>query len=286
MRNSLLMILLLATSVFAMPQPSGWVNDYANILSLEEKMQLNALIESIEKNTTAEIAIITVKSLEGKPVEEVALNYLTAWGIGKKANNNGVVILVAPTERKYRIEVGYGAEGVITDARAGRIGREILALYFKEGKYGEGLIAAIEEIGGLLKNDPDIVATYSPRYEFFSALAPFMFFFGFVITILISIAASSRATPKQKWTTFMVSDGIFVGTLLFIGYWAAHIAYLVAGIFFLIIGFILFVQIMAGSYRGRSGWIFVGGGHFGRGPGGFGGFGGGTGGGGGASGGW
>jgi uncharacterized protein len=282
MRKLLFLLILLSTFAYALPQPSGWVNDYANILSLDEKMQLNTLIDSIEKNTTAEISIVTVPSLDGKPVEEVALNYLTEWGVGKKANDNGIVILVAPSERLYRIEVGYGAEGVVNDARAGRIGREILALYFKEKQYGEGLKLAVEEIGGLLKNDPDVVAEYSPRREFFNLLAPWIFFLGFFITGII--ARVSAYQKKNQFRTYCLSEGIFVVLLILIGIWAPFFAFFLAAPFFFIIGIIMHAAALARGKQFR-GWIWIGG-YGGKPGGGFGGFGGGSGGGGGASGGW
>lgn len=282
MRKLLFLLILLSTFAYALPPPSGWVNDYANILTLDEKMQLNNLIDSIEKNTTAEIAIVTVNSLEGKPVEEAALNYMTEWGVGKENNDNGIVILVSPSERLYRIEVGYGAEGVVTDARAGRIGREILALYFKEKKYGEGLHLAVEEIGGLLKNDTAIVAEYSPRKEFFNLLAPWIFFLGFFITIVIARVTAHQ--KKNQFKSYCVSEGIFVVLLILIGILAPYYAFLLAAPFFFIIGSITHAAALA---RGKQfhGWIGIGG-YGGRPGSGFGGFGGGTGGGGGSSGGW
>jgi uncharacterized protein len=282
MKKFLFLLILLSTFAYALPQPSGWVNDYANILSLDEKMQLNTLIDSIEKNTTAEITIVTVQSLEGKPVEEVALNYLTEWGVGKKSNDNGIIILVAPNDRLYRIEVGYGAEGVINDARAGRIGREILALYFKEKQYGKGLQIAVEEIGGLLKNDPEIVAEYTPRKEFFNAIAPWIFFLGFIITSMIARLSAIR--KQRKFTAFCISQGLFVMLLILIGIWVPHIAFLLAAPFFFIIGMIMYAAALASGQQ-FHGWIPMGG-MGGRPGGGFGGFGGGSGGGGGASGGW
>ncbi len=282
MKKFLFLLILLSTFAYALPQPSGWVNDYANILSLDEKMQLNTLIDSIEKNTTAEITIVTVQSLEGKPVEEVALNYLTEWGVGKKSNDNGIIILVAPNDRLYRIEVGYGAEGVINDARAGRIGREILALYFKEKQYGKGLQIAVEEIGGLLKNDPSIVAEYTPRKEFFNAIAPWIFFLGFIITSMIARLSAIR--KQRKFTAFCISQGLFVMLLILIGIWVPHIAFLLAAPFFFIIGMIMYAAALASGQQ-FHGWIPMGG-MGGRPGGGFGGFGGGSGGGGGASGGW
>ncbi len=278
----LILLLLLATFAIALPQPSGFVNDYANIIEPEWKAQLQTLISEIEKNTTAEISIVTVESLGDKSVEETGLQYLEEWGVGKKGNDNGIVILVAPNDREYRIEVGYGAEGAINDARAGRIGRDILALYFKEKRYGEGLYYAVEEIGGLLKNDPEIVATYTPRYEFFSTLAPFLFFFGFILTGIIGAIASKRETKQQKVTTFLIADLLLIATVFTIGFTIPHAAYVFGGVFFIVFGLITLLRIISGGGTG-GGFIWLGGG---RSSGGFGGFGGGTGGGGGASGKW
>lgn len=280
--KKLILLLLLATAVFALPQPTGVVNDYAKIIEPEWKLQLESLISSIEQNTTAEIAIVTVESLGDKSVEETGLQYLEEWGVGKKGNDNGIVILVAPNDREYRIEVGYGAEGAINDARAGRIGRDILALYFKEKRYGEGLYNAVEEIGGLLRNDPEIMATYTPKYEFFSTLAPFLFVFGFILTGIIGLIASKRETKQQKITTFLIADLLLIAAVFAVGFIVPHSAYLLGGLFFTIFGIITLVRIISGG-SGGGGFIFLGGG---RGSGGFGGFGGGSGGGGGASGKW
>jgi len=279
MLKSIAIFLLLSTIAFALPQPSGWVNDYANVIEPEWEPKLVALINEIEKNTTAEIAVVTVPSLEDKSVEELGLQYLEEWGVGKKTNDNGIVIIVAPNERKYRIEVGYGSEGAINDARAGRIGRDILALYFKEGRYGEGIYEAVNEIGGLLRNDPDIIASYSPRHEFFSNLAPFLFFFGFIITGII--ANFSATSKKRKFLKYCISEGVFIAILIFLGIWAPFFAFLLVAPFLFVIGLIIFASALARGMR-PGGGFWMGG----RSSGGFGGFGGGSGGGGGASGGW
>ena len=105
-------------------QPTGFVNDYAKILSAQEKQEIETLLKQIEKSTTAEIAVVTTPSLEGLSLEKYAVELFENWGIGKKDGDNGLLILIAPTERKYRIEVGYGLEEVITDSIAGNIAKK------------------------------------------------------------------------------------------------------------------------------------------------------------------
>lgn len=156
----LLLIFSPIASAIEYPSPVGYVNDFANMLSPGDKERLNNEITSIERDTTVEIAIVTVDSLQGVSVEEYAVKLFEKWGIGKKSNNNGLLILVAKNEREYRIETGYGLEGTINAARAGRIGREILEPNFKNGKYGKGLYEAVLEIKGLVGNDPGVVAKY------------------------------------------------------------------------------------------------------------------------------
>jgi len=136
------------------PSPTGYVNDFANILSQSDKERLNSEITAIEKATTVEIAIVTIDSLEGVSIEEYAVKLFEKWGIGKKSTDNGLLILVSKNDREYRIETGYGLEGTINAARAGRIGRDILEPNFKKGEYGEGLYEAVLEVKDLLSNNP------------------------------------------------------------------------------------------------------------------------------------
>jgi uncharacterized protein len=154
----LCMILIPVANAVEYPSPAGYVNDFANLLSPGDIVRLNNEITAIEKATTVEIAIVTVDSLQGVSVEEYAVKLFEKWGIGKKGKDNGLLILVAKNEREYRIETGYGLEGTINAARAGRIGREIIEPNFKKEAYGEGLYKAVLEIKGLVENEPSIVA--------------------------------------------------------------------------------------------------------------------------------
>src|SRR6476660_7607280 len=108
----------------AFPKPHGYVNDFAGVIDAPTAAELERLIRETRAQTTAEMAVVTVKSLDGMSIEEYAVRLFAAWGIGKKEKDNGVLILVAPTERRIRIEVGYGLEEILPDARTGRIIRE------------------------------------------------------------------------------------------------------------------------------------------------------------------
>src|SRR5699024_2796637 len=94
----------------------------------------------LQTKTGADIAVATVKSLDGRPVESVAIQIGRDFKVGSKDKNEGAVVLVAPNDRKVRIEVGYGLEGIINDAKAGRIIDEEMLPYFKNGDYTSGIV--------------------------------------------------------------------------------------------------------------------------------------------------
>ena len=144
-------------------KPQGWVSDFAGIMSNETKAQISDLCTSIEKATGAEIAVVTVPSLEGMVVEEYAVKLFKEWGIGKKGKDNGVLFLIAPNERKTRIEVGYGLEPVITDGRAGEIIRETVIPFFKAGDYDQGILQGSRQIAALLTGKDFVPSTPIPR---------------------------------------------------------------------------------------------------------------------------
>jgi uncharacterized membrane protein YgcG len=118
--------------------PDTWVKDDAGIFKQEDIDAINSLLTELEKKTTVEVAIVSVKSLDGKSIEIYANELFSSWGIGKKDVNNGVLFLVAPNEMKCRIEVGYGMEKVITDVIASHIIDEVAIPRFKNNEYSLG----------------------------------------------------------------------------------------------------------------------------------------------------
>ena len=128
------------------PEPVGYVNDFAELLSSGTRAQLEAQLRQLEEDTTAEVAVVTITTLDGEPVEYYANELFNEWGIGQKGEDNGILFLIALEERQTRIEVGYGLESIITDGRAGRILDTAVIPNFKNGDYELGIIAGIESI--------------------------------------------------------------------------------------------------------------------------------------------
>lgn len=123
----------------AAPAPTGYVNDLANIIADDREAVIERSLRDYETQTSIEIAVVTTPSLEGREIEDYSLEVARAWGVGKRGANNGVLIVIAPNERKYRVEVGYGLEGDLTDASAGIMARESLVSAFRAGDYTGGI---------------------------------------------------------------------------------------------------------------------------------------------------
>ncbi len=147
------LIVLVAASVMALPippRPTAWVTDGAGILSAEQQQALNQKLETLKQNTGTEFLIMTFPSLEGEEVVDYTNRVANMW---KVKDDKAVMLFVFLKERKTWIQVGYGLEGVITDAYSSRVYREILVPNFRAGKYYEGLNAAIDALA--TKIDPN-----------------------------------------------------------------------------------------------------------------------------------
>lgn len=149
--------LLLAVSLAAQvkyPEPSGFVNDFAGILSPQARSDMELKLRDYQRATSIEIAVATVPSLEGIDIDEYALKLFEKWGVGDKDKNNGILVLVAPNEREIKIEVGYGMEPDLTDGGAGDIIRNVFIPYFRNGQMAEGIVAGVSAIITHLKDTP------------------------------------------------------------------------------------------------------------------------------------
>ena len=125
------------------PPLAAPVNDYAGVLAPEVEARLNAELLALQQETGAQIAVLTIQSLEGEVLEDYSLRVASSWGLGKKGKDNGVLLLIAIKDRKLRIEVGQGLEGTLTDLLSGRIIREEIAPAFKLGDYAAGVANGI-----------------------------------------------------------------------------------------------------------------------------------------------
>src|SRR6266478_153583 len=162
-----LCILLLSAAFPALAEnpknihPSGYVTDLAGVIAPDTKARLEALCREVEEKTGAQIAVVTVHSLEGESVENFAVDLYKELGVGSKRDNRGVLLLVAPDERKDRIEVGYGLEPVINDARAGDAGRAMVP-FLREGNYSAAIETATWMLAKYIAEDRGVTLSGQP----------------------------------------------------------------------------------------------------------------------------
>src|SRR5213082_2047733 len=141
--------------------PTGYVTDLAGVIGTEKKASLEALCTELEQKTGAQLAIMTLRSLDGQSVEYYAVDLFRQLGIGGKKDNRGVLLLVAPNERKYRVEVGYGLEPVINDARAGDAGRAMVP-YLRQNDYGKAAEVAAWQLARHIADDAGVTLSGLP----------------------------------------------------------------------------------------------------------------------------
>lgn len=128
------------------PQLTGRVVDQANLLRPEQELDLTSKSAALEAQTGRQFVVATVSSLEGREIEDYGYRLGRHWGIGDEKNDDGVILLVAPNEKKVRIETGYGAEGFLPDILAGRIIRDEILPRFRQGDMAGGIVAGADRI--------------------------------------------------------------------------------------------------------------------------------------------
>jgi uncharacterized protein len=149
-----LMLAVLAGTVAqaqTFPKLTGRVVDAANLLSPEQEAQLTAMSEATEQATGRQLVVATVTDLQGYPIEDYGYRLGRDWKIGQSEADNGIILLVAPNERKVRIEVGYGLEPIMTDALSGMIVRDTIMPAFRSGDMAGGIVAGATAINEQLK---------------------------------------------------------------------------------------------------------------------------------------
>jgi uncharacterized protein len=157
--------LLAATAAHAaieVPFLAGRVNDTANLLSNEQRERVESTLTDLEQATGAQVAILTIDTLDSEPIEELSLRVAETWKLGQRDKDNGVLVLIAKGDRKMRIEVGYGLEGVLTDALSSRILDEIMRPRFRAGDFGGGIEAAADAISRSIRGEQALPAEASP----------------------------------------------------------------------------------------------------------------------------
>ncbi len=191
------------------PELTGRVVDRANLLSEAQRGELTRKLEELESKTTAQLVVVTLTSLSGRTIEEYGYQLGRHWEIGQKTTNNGVLLIVAPNERKVRIEVGYGAEGVLPDAVSSLIIQRVIIPKFRANDYAGGIVAGADEIINVLSGGGEEWKRPQPQAQeipdWVVVLFVMLFTFGpILLAVLItwltvrSIARSVNRDPKKK----------------------------------------------------------------------------------------
>ena len=168
--RSILSVLLLITSVPSVVagqeksdqiQPKGYVNDFANVIDASTKDRLTTLCTEIDRKAHAQMAVVTIDTLGGASINEYATSLFNRWGIGHKDDNRGILILLALSERKYRIEIGRGFESLFPNDRVARIGAEMIP-DLKQRKYSEAVMHATSVMATIIAKERGVKLTALP----------------------------------------------------------------------------------------------------------------------------
>ena len=152
--------LVFFANAFALDVPAlkGRVNDYANVISKNDEKELTEYLASLDEQTGIQIAVLTIPSLKGEDIAAFGVKVAENWKLGKVGEDNGALLLVAMDERELRIEVGYGLEGLLTDAKCGLIIRNVIIPEFKDGNYSDGIVKGVQNMGGIASGNAELVS--------------------------------------------------------------------------------------------------------------------------------
>jgi uncharacterized protein len=143
---AILLLIAVPSYCLSIPNPVGYVNDFAGVLTQSQSYDLESRISDFEQNTGVEMAIVTTNDLQNETIEMYSVGLFQQWGIGKKGQDNGLLMLLVPSTKEYRFEVGYGLEGILNDAKVGRFGRECFQTYFANDSYYDGFSCALDDV--------------------------------------------------------------------------------------------------------------------------------------------
>ncbi len=298
--------LILLTSVahaLDVPTPQGYVRDDAGMLSAYEN-DMESQLQKLETETSVEIAVLTVSSLEGEDISSFAGRVFDTWKLGQADVDNGLLIVVSLNDRAYFFQTGYGLEGTLPDIVLGRMGREILVPYFREEEYGAGITAVVREMESYIRNDPSVVSKYEEKDPFQNSElfgAGFSLLFVVILLFLLAVVRIDQTIRKKSLPRTLTLANAFM--LFFMSIWMTgflgFVTLFIFGTFYgltltsiILLYFIISGNPLATTFN-MTPSAGTGFGGFGRGSGGFGsggfgggGFGGGMSGGGGAGGKW
>lgn len=273
------------TYALAVPALTARVNDYANALSPATRQQLENVLAQLEKSDSTQIAVLIIPSLEGENLEDFSLQVVEQWQLGQKSLDNGALLLIAKDDRKLRIEVGYGLEGVLTDLKSSRIIRNIITPQFRNGNFDQGVIDGVSAMTAVVRGE------FSEQLVDDSGQGSEGDMAGFVLFLLFALFNIGKMLSRNKLMAGTIGAILapVIGSLFLGPQWPILLALIPGGFLAAFLASSLLGSFSGPSGRGRGGYGgYSSGGFGGGGFGGSGGFGGGGGGfgGGGSSGSW
>ena len=193
------------------PTVKHCLNDFSNVVNATDAARINSLCAQIERNTSDEIAILVLNTTQPYEIADFSIKVAEKNGIGKKGVDNGVLMVIATQDRDWRVDVGYGLEGVLNDGKIGSIGRAYMVPYLKNGQWGEGIYSALFAIGGVLSGSGETAPAAAQGGED-SSLCVVAFVIGFILMIF-AVRWLSRGMPKGKggWGGFGGMGGGWAG---------------------------------------------------------------------------
>ncbi len=193
-------------------QPTGYVNDFAHVLDQKTIAQITDICQQIDEKAHAQIALVTINSLDGSDIETYAVDLFKKWGIGSKSTNRGVLILYAIRDRRARIEVGYGLEPILPDGKVGGFQREAIPLMRSED-YNDALLLVTSRVADVIADDAGVQLTNSqPRAPTRPVGQPDGgLSFGRIILIIV-VVLIILFTPLRSIFFWLLFSQIFGGT--------------------------------------------------------------------------
>jgi uncharacterized protein len=194
-------ILFLALSLHAEPvsqlKPSNYVNDFGHVLDQNTAANLNHIAEQLDHKANAQVAIVTINSLDGEEVVDYSVKLYQQWGIGKKGSDRGVLILYAIQDRKYWTTVGYGLEGILPDGKVGGFGREAVP-FLKQGDYNGAISLVTSRVADVIAQDAGIQLTdalppRAPPGDYTDHNSPAIWIIGIIIFLFLISTSFGRS---------------------------------------------------------------------------------------------
>ena len=207
----------------SVPKLDGPVVDKAGVLSSRDEAVIEEMLMDLQQKTTAQVAVLTVPDLSGESLEGYSMKVAEEWKLGQEGQDNGALILLALREKKVRIEVGYGLEAELTDAKSGYIIRELMLPQFRSGNYAQGLYDGASAVGGVILKTSDISAediaaaesaAESRNSSSARAGIPFNVIIFIIIIIFSSISRMGRRGRRYGRRGGSVWPWLFLGSMM------------------------------------------------------------------------